>query len=249
MKSKSTPSLRVLALVLPLACSGSGGSTGDDRLFVPEDLPSTLQTGQEGVALKLIASTLVQGATSAELYVAVRNDGTAPYCNAGVITDFIDKNGQTVATVAAGLQGKQLYTLDPTTVLNCIDPGEIVMGASPNVPAEVVIGELSGLTYRIAAFGVDGIVPLGSFTVTQVHAVANGAASAYQGVFTNTLNVKATAPSVTIFPVNRVGRPLGAATSSATIDVPPGGAWSFETSTVDDLGVDYAAYPGASVGN
>jgi hypothetical protein len=249
MKSKSMASIRIIALALPLACSGGNQPAGDDRLFVPEDLTNTLETGQEGVTLKLIASTLVQGATSAELYVAVRNDGNAPYCNAGVITDFIDKNGQTVATAAAGLQAKQLYQLDPTTVLNCIDPGEVVMGASPNLPAEVVIGELSALTHRFAAFGVDGIVPLGSFTVSQVKAVANGAASVYQGVFTNTLSLKASAPSMQIFPVNRVGRPLGAATSSATIDVPPGGTWSFETTTVNDVGAGYAAYPAASVSN
>ena len=55
------------------------------------------------------------------------------------------------------------------------------------------------------------------------------------------------APTVTIFPVNRVGRPLGAATASSTIDIPPGGSWSFETSPVDDLGVDYVAYPAASI--
>src|SRR5262249_33987395 len=158
----------------------------DDRLFVPEDLPNTLQTGQEGVAMKLIASTLVQGANNAELYVAVRNDGTAPYCNAGVVTDFIDKNGQTGAEVGAGLQGRQPYQLDPTTVLNCFDPGEIVMAAATSLPAEVVIGDLSGLTHRFPAFGVDGIAPLGNFTVSQVQTVAMGAARAYQGVFTNT---------------------------------------------------------------
>jgi hypothetical protein len=113
----------------------------------------------------------------------------------------------------------------------------------------VVIGQLSGLTHRFPAFGGDGLTPLGSFTVSQVQVVAKDAASAYQGVFTNPLSLTATAPSVTIFPVNRVGRPLGAASSSATIDVPPGGTWSFETSTVNDRGVDYAAYPGASVSN
>jgi hypothetical protein len=225
------------------------GATGDDRLFVPDGLPSTLQAGQEGIALTLIASTLVQGATSAELYVAVRNDGTSTYCNAGIVTDFIDKNGQTVAEAGAGFQGQQLYQLDPTTILNCIDPGDIVMAASPSLPAEVVIGELSGMTHRFPAFGGDGLTRLGSFTVSQVQVVAMGAASAYQGVFTNPLSLTATAPSVTIFPVNRVGRPLGAATSSATIDVSPGGTWSFETSTVNDPGVDHAAYPGASVSN
>jgi hypothetical protein len=273
MTSKTLPAIRALTLILPLACSGTGGggapggggaaggaggtggtggmagATGDGRLFVPEGLPVTLETGQVGVTLTLVAATLVQGATSAELYVAVRNDGTAPTCNAGMVTDFIDGSGQTVATAATDLLGKQLYLLAPSAVLNCIDPGEIAMGASTTLPAEVVIGQLAALTYRFPTFGVDGITPLGSFTVSQVQVVAMGAASAYQGLFTNALSLTASAPSVTIFPVNRVGRPLGAATSSTTIDVPPGGTWSFETSTVSDPGVDYAAYPSASVSN
>jgi hypothetical protein len=242
-----------LASVLTLACSGNGADkqAGDDRLFVPEGLPNTLQMGQEGVTLKLFASTLVQGATSAELYVAVRNEGSTPYCNAGVVTDFIDMSGQTVAELGADLRSNHLYELDPATVLNCIDPGDVVMAAYPNLPAEVVIGNLSALTHKFPAFGVDGIVPIGSFTVSQVKTVAMGAARAYQGLFTNTLSVSATAttPSVTIYPVNRVGRPLGAATSSGTTDVPSGGTWSFETTTVTDLGVDYAAYAAASVSN
>ena len=57
----------------------------------------------------------------------------------------------------------------------------------------------------------------------------------------------ASALSVSVFPLNRVGRPLGVATSSATLDVPPGGAWTFETSTVDDPGVAYAAFAAATI--
>jgi hypothetical protein len=173
MKSKSLTAIPAIALVFPLACSGNGGASGDDRLFVPETLPNTLEAGQQGVTLTLIASTLVQGATGVELYTAVRNDGTTSYCNAGVIVDFIAKNGETVGSVGAALPGRQLYQLSPTTVLNCIDPGEIVMSASPNLPAEIVIEALSGLTHRFPAFGVDGISPLGSFTVADVQAVAN----------------------------------------------------------------------------
>jgi hypothetical protein len=250
MESKILPAIVAITLMLLLACSGTASNqpVGDDRFFVPEGLPNTLEMGQVGVTLTLVASTLVEGATSAELYVAVRNDGNAPTCNAAIITNFIANDGQIVTTVGATLQGKQLYQLPSSTaVLNCIDPGEIVMGASLNLPAEVVIGELSALTHRFPTFGLVGIIPLGSFTVSQVQVVAKGAASAYQGVFTNALNLNATAPSVTIYPVNRVGRPLGAVSSSTTIALPPGGSWSFETTTMNDLGVEYAAYPSAAV--
>ena len=55
--------------------AGPGADAGDDRLFVPEDLPNTPHEGEVGVTLKLVASTLVQGAAGPELYAAVRNDG------------------------------------------------------------------------------------------------------------------------------------------------------------------------------
>ena len=256
------PAVRVVALVLPLACSGNGpgqltgtggiggigGAGGDDRLFVPEGLPNTQWEGEVGVTLKLVASTLVQGPTgSPAYYAAVKNDGANPACNAGILTDFIDKTGQTVAQVGTALLSKQLYRFDADEVLACIDPGQIAMTVATNLPAELVIGDLVSLKHTFPTFGVDGIVPLGGLTVSQVQTVGKGAASAYTGTLTNPLDVTARNPSVTIFPVNRVGRPLGAATSSATIDVPPGGSWSFETTTVTDVGVDYAGYPAADV--
>jgi hypothetical protein len=251
MKSKCLPAIRVVALVLPLACSGNGADqSGDGRLFVPEDVPNTPREGEVGVTLKLVASTLVQGAAGPELYAAVRNDGDTPSCNAGMMTDFIDKAGQTVTTVGTALRSNQLYWLDASTIISCIDPGKIAMAVSTNLPAEVVIGELGRLQHTFPTFGgFDGIVPVAGFTVSDVEIVAIGAGSAYRGRLTNGLDVTVSAPSVTIFPVNRVGRPLGAATGSATTDIAPGGSWSFETSTVNDPGVDYAAYPAASIPN
>jgi len=248
------PALRVVALVLalllPLACSGTGagGVSGDERLFVPEGLPNTPWEGEVGVALKMVASTLVQGPTGgAVFYAAVKNDGATPACNAGMMIDFIDKGGQTVATVGTALLSKQLYRFSADAVLACIDPGQVAMAAVTNLPAELAIGDLATLKHTFPTFGVDGIVALGGLTVSQlqVHTVSGG--SAYTGTLTNPLDVVARNPSVTIFPVNRVGRPLGAAASSAMIDVPPGGSWSFETTTVTDVGVDYAAYPSADV--
>ena len=254
MRSKGTPVvavLAVLALVLPLACSGGmAGAPGDDRLFVPEDLPNTPRAGEVGVTLKLVASTLVQGPTAAALYAAVRNDGNAPSCEAGMMTDFIDKAGQTVVSVGTALYSKQLYRLDATTVISCIDPGQIAMAAATNLPAEIVIGELGSLTHTFPTFGgFDALVPVAGFTVSQVATIAKGDGSAYTGTLSNGFDTTVSAPTVTIFPVNRVGRPLGAATASSTIDIPPGGSWSFETSAVSDLGVDYVAYPSASLAN
>ena len=191
--------------------------------------------GEVGVTLKLVAWTLVQGPTAAELYAAIRNDGNAPSCEAGMMTDFIDKAGQTVATVGTAVYSKQLYRLDATTVISCIDPGQIAMSAATNLPAEVVIEELGSLTHTFPTFGgFDGLVPVAGVTISQVATVAKGAGSAYTGTLSNGFDTPVSAPIVTIFPVNRVERPLGMATANSTTDIPPGGSWSFETSPVDD---------------
>ena len=126
--------------------------------------------------------------------------------------------------------------------------GQIAMSAATNLPAEVVIGELGSMTHTFPTFGgLDGLVPVAGFTISQVATVARGAGSAYTGTLSNGFDTAVSAPTVTIFPVNRVGRPLGAAMANATTDIPPGGSWSFETSPVDDPGVDYVAYPSASI--
>jgi hypothetical protein len=52
---------------------------------------------------------------------------------------------------------------------------------------------------------------------------------------------------VAVFPVNRVGRPLGVATTSVGMELPAAGSWMFETSSVRDLGVGYAAFAGGAV--
>ena len=267
--------LGAVALALPLACSrssldhptgvgGSGGSTGgtsgagggvagqqgDGRHFVPEDLPNTLAEGQVGVTLELIAFTLLQRPMGPELYAAVRNSGTSPSCEAGMTTELFDKAGQLVTSSGVGLQGGRFYRLDDGFVITCIDPGQIAMTAATNLPDDLVVADLGHLTHRFPTFGVADLTPVGgALTVTDVETIPTGAGTIYRGTFTNGLDVPARTPKVTIYPVNRVGRPLGVTTASGSTDLPPGGTWTFETTAVEDAGVDYAAFPAASIGD
>ena len=56
-------------------------------------------------------------------------------------------------------------------------------------------------------------------------------------------------PSVSVFPVNRAGRPLGAALSHGEVVIPPGGVWAFETNSVAAPGVDQLAFPAGALGS
>ena len=63
------------------------------------------------------------------------------------------------------------------------------------------------------------------------------------GTFVNRFEVPMSSPSVAVFPLNRAGRPLSVAMSRAAAELPPGGSWDFETSSVSERGVAQAAYP------
>lgn len=268
MRPQSFRAIGTVSLPFLLACSGNapgngtgaggsgggagsagvGGEAGDGRLFVPEGLPNT-PNDEVGGALTLIAFTLAKGPTRPELYAAVRNDAQTPVCEAGMTTDFFDRTDQLVTTAGVGLLSGRFYRLDETTVLTCIDPGQIAMAAATNLPEDLVIEDLAYLKHRLPNFMLGGITPLAPLTVSDVEVATTGAGTVYRGTLTNPLEVTVSTPKVTIFPVNRVGRPLGVATSSSAADIPPGGSWSFETSAVNEPGTGYVAYPSAAIGN
>ena len=225
---------------------GMAGQPGDDRLFVPEGLSNISGDGMDQ-GLTLVAFTLVQEATGPKLYAAVRNESDVPSCEAGMTTYFVDKADQEVTESGSVLQSGRLYRMTDGTIISCIAPDQVAMAASTDLPSSMMIDQLGYLQHLFPAFTVPGVVSIPGLSVSDVQTVAADAGNAYTGRVTNGLDVAVSAPSVTIFPVNRVGRPLGLATSSATSDIPPGGSWTFETGAVDDLGVDYVAYPAASI--
>jgi hypothetical protein len=216
---------------------GTSGASADERLFVPEGLPNTeVGGGDEG--LNLVAFTLQQGANGPELYAAVRNDGETPLCNAGLVVNFFDGAGLQIATSGVALRTGRLYRLndDSGTVTACVAPGQVAMAAATDLPDAVVIDDVAYLEHTFPAFGLD-VTFLDASAVSSVETVSRGAGSVYRGVLSNLLDAPVHDPSIHIFPLNVVGRPLGVATSSEVIDIPAGGTWAFETTVVEEPGV------------
>jgi len=238
------------AAVAGAAGSGSGGQsalpTGDARAFVPEDLPNTPMDGQVADGLTLIAFTLRQGASGLALYGAVKNERDTPACEGGMTTYFVDKAGQVVTSATSVLESAHFYRRDTGEVIRCLAPGEIGMTGLTTLPQEIVLGELGSLQHAFPAFTVNDIIPVDALTVSDVKSVATGVGTLYAGTLKNGLDVTVIAPRVTVFPVNRVGRPLGMATTSAESELASGSSWSFETGNVDADGVAFTAFPSAS---
>ncbi len=224
-----------------------GGLDGDDRLFVPEGLPNTNENGQD-VGLALVAFTLVPGANGPSFYAAVQNVWSTPLCEAGMMVDFHDKSGQLVGSGASVLLSGRFYQLTDGSgaVIPCLDPGQIAMTGQTGLPETIAIDQLGSVQHLFPSFNV-AVTPVGGLTVTGVEAVVSGQGTAYTGTVVNEVGSLLSGPSVAIFPVNRVGRPLGMATASATTDLPPGGTWTFQTDAVADPGVDHLAYASATV--
>jgi hypothetical protein len=121
------------------------------------------------------------------------------------------------------------------------------MTALTQLPPEIVLSELGHLKHDFPAFTVAGVVPLPGVGVGKLTTVGTASGSAYRGTLTNGLGRVLSGAKVTVFPVNRVGRPLGVATTSVGMELPAAGSWMFETSSVRDLGVGYAAFAGGAV--
>ena len=99
--------------------------------------------------------------------------------------------------------------------------------------------------YRCPYFALD-VVPTEGLVVDDLEPVARGASVAYTGELVNQLDVAVRNASVTVFALNRAGRPLGVATDRSADELPPGGHFTFETTEVDVPAADYAAFPAGS---
>jgi hypothetical protein len=240
------------ALLLPLACSSRGvdsSSTGDDARIVPEGLAVTTLAGGNGV-LAVIALTLRRGPSHIELYAALRNNGAIPACNAALSVELFDKAERSLAAGISGLLTPGLYRLsdDTDTIAACLGPGDVAMVAITDLPAELVIEAVGTIVYRTPYFALD-VEPIVGLSISEVRSVTNSAGSACTGTLVNGLEVALKSPSVTVFPVNRAGRPLGMAVGSSTVAIPPGGSWAFDITTIGTPAVACSAYPSGAPGN
>ena len=288
-----TKILLVLALLLPLACSGGaagdhaggsgGGSAGaggaggaggeadaaapdgesdaggtpcgpnsDDTLIVPDGLDVSLEPGGAGV-LDLYALTLQEGPGGLELYAALKNDGDVPACDAALKVTLYDTAGQPLGDFINGLYTSHFYLYMPdastSEIAACASPGDVTM-TEIAIPAsdDIALSDVGSIVYYYSYFALDAVL-LDGLTVGEVNTVTTTAGTSYTGTVINDLDMMVSGPSIAVFPLNCVGRPLGIASGSDTSVVPAGGSWTFQTNLVNTPGVSYAAYPSASFSN
>jgi hypothetical protein len=246
-----TKALLVLAAVpLFVACSSNGAPNDNDALIFPQGVQVMLEEGGAGV-LNLYALTLSDGPDGLQIYAALNNNGDTQACDVAFKGMVYDKTGQPLTSFINGLQTRNfyLYTLPDgsTTIAACVSVGDIGMAAVDTM-ADIKVADVGQVVYYYSYFALDAVLVDG-LTVTTVNPMAGSGGTSYTGTVLNKLTVTASNPTISIFPLNHVGRPLGIATGTDTSQVAPGATWTFQTSTVDMPGEGYAAFPSADFGN
>ena len=220
----------------------SEGAAFIEGTFEPNWLPNIPLDGSTG-ALTLFASTLTSGADGPELYVALCNDGEQPLCGAAIQLEFYDHADQLIGMASSGVHSGRRYRFpDSEMTISCVAPGQTAMASAMSLPEGLTLDELKSIGHRFPAFQIDGALPLPGASVSGVEAFDAAGGTVFRGTVTNDSDAPISDPAVFVFPVNQVGRPLGAATSTAMVEIPPGGTWSFETDVVPERGVDTIAF-------
>ncbi len=239
--------LLLTASLLALACSSKkvepAAAPGDDAAIIPRDLTVTARAGGNGV-LSVLALTLRKGAEGGELYAAVKNVGDTPACSPAFSVELFDKDEQSLGQSVGGLLVRRFYRLTDgsETIAACVAPGDVSMIALTELPLALAAEDVARVEYWCNYWVLD-VTPIPGIDISSLRAVSRDAGVAYTGTFVNRFEVPMSSPSVAVFPLNRAGRPLSVAMSRAAAELPPGGSWDFETSSVSERGVAQAAYP------
>jgi hypothetical protein len=221
--------------------------TGDDSLVVPEGVTIVPLDGGTGV-LELFALTLVETSASVEAYAALRNVGTTYACSAALSLELFDASELSLGAGIGSLLTENFHQLTDGSgsITACVEPGDVSMAVVRDFPAGLALDSVASAVYRTPYFEL-AVEPIDGLSVSELARIPIDGDTGYTGTFINAFDVAVTNPSVTVFPVNDVGRPLGTALASDTMEIPADGSWMFTTNAVDDAGVSEVAFPTASL--
>ena len=245
MLAKSLVALVPLAASFGVACAG--GAPPAAPLIVPEGISVSAHVGNNSV-FSAKALTIREGSNGPELYAAVRNDDRdTAGCNAAFSVTLYDKDQQPLGTGVSGLMLRRFYRytgMDGTEqVVGCVLPGDVTMVAIKSLAMDAPLEAVQSVEYSSQYWTLPDLVPIAGVSLSEVKAVNRSGGVAYTGALVNGLDTPLSNPTVAVYPLSSVGRPLGVAYGAATLDVAPGNSWDFETNTVSPGGASFDAYP------
>jgi len=243
----------ILTALLAVACSGretasAQAAQSDLRLFVPERVSASQRVGNNS-AFDVTAFSLLEGTDGLDLYAAVKNAGDAIACNTSFSLELRDKDDQVVAAGVNGLMARRFYRFADDagplagTVAGCLAPGDVTKVAVKGLSLDPPNADVQRVVYYTNSWSNLDLVAIEGVSLEGVSAVTKVNGVAYEGSLVNGLDTALDNPTVAVYPVSAVGRPLGVAYGASAIELAPGGTWHFETNTVTDSGAGFDAYP------
>lgn len=211
--------------------AADSGAVGDTRLFVP-DIPSTYGGELAEPDIEVLAFTLREDDVFGEQYlVAFRSTSVdRELCAIDVTTRFFDSGGASVA-LAQGSVETPIARAASGGLTNCLGPGQLGMQAAPlELMDGARLSDITSARWELAATERTDVVASTELEVTNVAAVPTGFGGyEYTGQLQNRTSSSVNDPSVSIFGVNAVGRPLFESSDVELTTIAPSSAWTFQT--------------------
>lgn len=227
-------------------CAEWLGTEYDDARFDPPEIPN-LSLDNTTAGLMLYASTLRSGPGGLELYAGICNDSDAKLCSVALQVEFYDHADALIGTASGAVQSGRLFSFPESPYpVYCVAPGQTAMAALTDLPPGLTLADLKSMGHRFPAFLIDHAMPVAAVSVGKVDVFETAAGVAFRGMVTNDSDAPMQDPQVSVFPITEAGRPLGNATSTASLEIPAGGTWTFETSVVPNAGAGQVAFASAA---
>jgi hypothetical protein len=166
-------------------------------------------------------------------------------CNTSFSAELRDQDDQVLATNISGLMVRHFYQFNDGsgTIAGCVPPGDVTMVVIPNLTPDPPTAEVHSVVYQSNYWGNLDVSPIAGVSLKDVQSVTRSVGVAYTGTLVNGLDMELASPTVAVLSLNSLGRPLNVAYGASTAVLAPGGTWDFETSTVEQSGVAFDAYP------
>jgi hypothetical protein len=184
-----------------------------------------------------------------EWLTAIENTGTSQLCVLEIGSTFFDASNAELASgwklvevpLARGVSGTG-------SLVRCLGPGQIGMAADTLTLNDLTDPTVvASVRYSFRGLILTDAVSTNDIVVTGVRIVVDSfGENQYTGQMRNDSDVPVSNPSISIFGVNAVGRPLVEAMDIELTTIAPGASWTFTTLSFEESPPGFVAVPDAS---
>lgn len=197
--------------------------------FAP-DIPNEYVGKLADPRLKVVGHTIHEGRLGPEWLVAIENVGTETLCNLEMSYAFLDTSGRTLSKGSKLLELPLKRSANGSgVVLGCLGRAEVAMVYDKLVLADVNAALVARVTHDFDGVVANDVRPTQEFRAVGSWRSPDAAGTRISGTLHNDSDSDISYPAVTIFGVNRHGRPLFACEAVERSSVAAGSSWAFAT--------------------